>query len=359
MKYKDKQVGRPHVLYKDTKSNIEALSGIEAGAAAYATDTNELGIYGGTQWYWYQGNMIYGDMLKAIYDTNNDGIVDSAASVPWSGVTGKPGTYPPDAHNHSADDINSGVLDAARIPNLDASKITSGTLSTDRFSAYTDLQAEGKIGMYGTNLPTASQMRLNANPIYDITEDFTTTTPTGWSWAGSPFVTPATIQTINSTWLRLAGMTSGQRSFFYKTSVANQVVFAIMPALDTTTNGMHIGIRFDDGTDNNYSEVVLQYSSSGTPFRVYYRHRIGGGTVTETELTNLAQPMFDGWLIHAASGTRWSSWYSYAIVTSRNGTYLRGNQNGATMTFTPTRVGIVIKFGGLSWQSALVDAVNF
>lgn len=29
----------------------------------------------------------------------------------------------------------------------DASKITSGTLSTDRFSAYADLQAEGKIGL--------------------------------------------------------------------------------------------------------------------------------------------------------------------------------------------------------------------
>ncbi len=31
-----------------------------------------------------------GDMLKSTYDTNNDGIVDAAASVPWSGVTGAP-----------------------------------------------------------------------------------------------------------------------------------------------------------------------------------------------------------------------------------------------------------------------------
>lgn len=34
-----------------------------------------------------------GDMLKATYDTNNDGKVDSASaadSVPWSGVSGKP-----------------------------------------------------------------------------------------------------------------------------------------------------------------------------------------------------------------------------------------------------------------------------
>lgn len=33
-----------------------------------------------------------GDMSKSVYDTNNNGIVDVAASVPWSGVTGRPTT---------------------------------------------------------------------------------------------------------------------------------------------------------------------------------------------------------------------------------------------------------------------------
>lgn len=31
-----------------------------------------------------------GDMTKAVYDTNNDGVVDAAATAPWSGVTSKP-----------------------------------------------------------------------------------------------------------------------------------------------------------------------------------------------------------------------------------------------------------------------------
>jgi len=42
-----------------------------------------------------------GDMLKSIYDTNLDGISDHAAladSVPWTGVTGKPSTFTPNAH---------------------------------------------------------------------------------------------------------------------------------------------------------------------------------------------------------------------------------------------------------------------
>jgi hypothetical protein len=44
-----------------------------------------------------------GDMAKATYDTNDDGKVnsaDSADSVPWSGVSSKPSTFPPEAHNH-------------------------------------------------------------------------------------------------------------------------------------------------------------------------------------------------------------------------------------------------------------------
>lgn len=38
----------------------------------------------------------------------------AAASVPWSGVTGKPSTFAPAAHEHSAADITSGTLATAR-----------------------------------------------------------------------------------------------------------------------------------------------------------------------------------------------------------------------------------------------------
>jgi len=45
-----------------------------------------------------------GDMLKSVYDLDNDGKVDAAEaadSVPWSGVTGKPSTYAPSTHKTS------------------------------------------------------------------------------------------------------------------------------------------------------------------------------------------------------------------------------------------------------------------
>ena len=41
-----------------------------------------------------------GDMLTSIYDIDGNGIVDAAESVPWSGITDAPATFPPDSHEH-------------------------------------------------------------------------------------------------------------------------------------------------------------------------------------------------------------------------------------------------------------------
>jgi len=50
----------------------------------------------------------------------------------WGEITGKPSSFAPAGHNHAASAVNSGVFDAARIPNLPAGKITSGTLPVGR-----------------------------------------------------------------------------------------------------------------------------------------------------------------------------------------------------------------------------------
>lgn len=55
-----------------------------------------------------------GDMTYSVYDTNFDGKVnsaDSADSVPWSGVTGKPSSFTPNAHGHNISEV-SGLQDA-------------------------------------------------------------------------------------------------------------------------------------------------------------------------------------------------------------------------------------------------------
>ena len=51
MKHKDSQFGIPDTLFKDTQTNIEALTPA-TGMVAYATDTNEFGFYNGSEWIW-------------------------------------------------------------------------------------------------------------------------------------------------------------------------------------------------------------------------------------------------------------------------------------------------------------------
>jgi len=70
----DTQVGTPQVLYKNTKTAIEALTGIAEGAVAYATNNPSapLGLYNGATWDWYFISLGgAGGMDKAIYDPRN------------------------------------------------------------------------------------------------------------------------------------------------------------------------------------------------------------------------------------------------------------------------------------------------
>jgi len=54
------------------------------------------------------GSFGAGDMAKSVYDTDNDGKVDAAEvadAVPWTGITGRPATFPPSAHAHAIADV--------------------------------------------------------------------------------------------------------------------------------------------------------------------------------------------------------------------------------------------------------------
>lgn len=97
------------VLIKIRRGTEAQLPVLDVGELGFCTDTNKL--YIGTP----SGNQLLvaaqsvGDMLKSIYDTDFDGKVDAAEtadSVPWSGVTGKPSVFPPSSHDHQRIVVN-------------------------------------------------------------------------------------------------------------------------------------------------------------------------------------------------------------------------------------------------------------
>lgn len=70
-------------------------------------DTGDTGLQGpqGIQWpKGLDGQWVW-DMLKSVYDANDDWIIDHAAladTAPWSGISGKPTEFNPTAHNHDS-----------------------------------------------------------------------------------------------------------------------------------------------------------------------------------------------------------------------------------------------------------------
>jgi hypothetical protein len=90
-----------------------ALTGTPtAPTAAPATNTTQIATTAFVQEALSGAGM--GDMSKAVYDTTNNGkvdVADLAEAVPWTGVTGKPSSFAPSAHNHPTSEVIG--LDAA------------------------------------------------------------------------------------------------------------------------------------------------------------------------------------------------------------------------------------------------------
>lgn len=116
-----------------------------------------------------------GNIVANKFTGSLSGNASSASSVPWSGVAGKPSTFTPSSHTHSAADITSGTLGVDRLPSIPATKLT-GTISSANLPSYVDdvLEFASK-----TNFPTSGE----SGKIY-VAQDANKT----YRWSGSAYV---------------------------------------------------------------------------------------------------------------------------------------------------------------------------
>ena len=126
-----------------------------------------------------------GDMLKSVYDTNNNGVVDAAESVAWSGVTGKPtlGTSSElnvaTTGNASATEVVKGDdtrLSDPRTPITHDNSYHSATYITSLGVTYENLNINGDIGSTEGTVCAGDDSRLsnNRDPTSHATTHITT-----------------------------------------------------------------------------------------------------------------------------------------------------------------------------------------
>lgn len=112
-----------------------------------------------------------GDMLKIVYDNNNNGKVDVAElaeAVPWAGVTSKPATFPPQAHNHVISDVTNlqTSLDAKQATLVSGTNIK--TVNGNSLLGSGDLVISGGGGGSGDVIGPASSVN-NSIAVFDGT----------------------------------------------------------------------------------------------------------------------------------------------------------------------------------------------
>ena len=158
-----------------------------------------------------------GDMVKVVYDTDNDGKVDSAEvadSVAWAGVSGKPSTFPPTTHNHPIAEITS--LQTA-LDNKQASLVSGTNIKTINGNSILgsgDLVVSGGGGGSGDVVGPSSSVDNNITTFDGVTgkliKDSGTSisslaTTSQLSSKQDTLVSGTTIKTLNSTSLLGSG----------------------------------------------------------------------------------------------------------------------------------------------------------
>lgn len=345
----------PQIAFNGTKATIIAWAGAVVGMEAYATDTSEKGVFDGAVWQWSPiaggGGGTWGSItgtLSAQTDlqTELDGKVDENAGI-TAGTKTKitydaKGLVTGGADATTADIADSTNKRYVTDANLTVIGNTSGTNTGDQ--------------PYKVDAADEATLRQRMDGLTYSQHFDVSSMPAGFTWAGSPFITPSTASFALPSQMFISN-TGSWRAFLYGTlPTAGAYLQTVINYLAGTSNYGFVGLRYDDGSDNNYIELGLyNYGWSYHVAKIY--KRIGGGAVTETtDAVNFYMPQM--FVVSTAQyGTKWSSWGCNLNLglTGQGATALIAYRIGVSgLSFTPTRFGIV--FRGNTEFSSLTDA---
>lgn len=138
----------------------------------------------------YNNNFKY-NPVKNLLTTNITGSAASASNVPWTGVTGKPSTFTPSAHNHNDSTITSlnasklfGTIDIARLPHGALERLVIVADDTARFKLTTaNIQLGDTVKVTKTEKMyyVVDESKLSSEAGYAV---YTAGTATSVPWSG-------------------------------------------------------------------------------------------------------------------------------------------------------------------------------
>ena len=198
--------------------------------------------------------------------------------------------------------------------------------------------------------------RLNGMADWDEHFDGLSALPSGWAWAGAPFVTPDVIS-YGDSGIELGYTVGAARSFLYKAHAGgSEGDYRALISTNINAAGAYFGPRIDDNSDNNYNEGEI-YIVGSTSYRVDAAHNLAAAGRTVTNGTTFYHPISD--IRCNVYNTKWTNWNINAAITGINTAgdwMIRTATPGVAHNWTPTRQGIVINWLGTGWHRVTIEA---
>jgi len=146
--------------------------------------------------------------------------------------------------------------------------------------------------------------------------------PAGYAWQGAPFGgTPAILLSYSWKGEYLYYAPAGSTRYFLSRAVTNAAANwqnkNLQGRFDAGGNGRH-GLRFDDGSDNNYVQVFATGEANNGTVTVTFQYRAGGGGIT-TVTSAINMPASEFITLHLRMYYSAPNYSAYGYIVGESG----------------------------------------